>query len=126
MTAYGLRAIMAAGGSGALLFAVLYSWRPSAGEDDIREIRERFIAWNPPTGLEVNAHYHYARGGGLAVVETTNASILFEALAPFTKALDFDIEPIVNVLDAVAISLDVEEWVGSVNHGKPGQEKRRG
>jgi hypothetical protein len=42
---------------------------------------------------------------------------LYEALAPFRPMVDFDVEPVVNVIEALAISLDVEEWVASVKVG---------
>ena len=76
---------MARGGKkSGVLFAILYRWRANVRDDDTRRMRQLFVAWEPPTGLEVTAHYHYARGGGLAVVDTVGASTLFEALAPFT------------------------------------------
>jgi hypothetical protein len=109
-----------------VLFAIQYAWRPNVNEADTRRIRDLFVAWDPPTGLEVTAHYHYARGGGLAVVEAVGAGTLFEALAPFTDGLDFDIEPIINVLEAIAISMDVDEWVDSVDGGDPEAESSPG
>ena len=78
-------------------------------------MRHVFVAWEAPTGLEIMAHYHYARGGGVVVVDAAGASTLFEALSPFTPTVEFDIEPIVNVIEAVAISMDVDEWVESIS-----------
>jgi hypothetical protein len=109
-----------------VLFAILYRWRPHVNDEDTRRIRQIFVAWDPPSGLEINAHYHYARGGGLAVIEASGAGILFEALAPFTHSIEFDIEPIISVLEAVAISMDVDEWVESVDDTGPGEERRLG
>jgi hypothetical protein len=123
------RAIMARGGKkSGVLFAILYRWRANVRDDDTRGMRQLFVAWEPPTGLEVTAHYHYARGGGLAVVDTVGASTLFEALAPFTHTIDFDIEPIVNVIEAIAISMDVDVWVESVSNAddEPGEASSQG
>jgi Domain of unknown function (DUF3303) len=105
-------------------FAILYKWRSNVTNGDTRKMRSLFIAWDPPEGLTVDSHYHFARGGGIVTVEVDDASVLFEALAPFTPIVEFDIEPTINAIEAVAISMDVDEWLESVNSGaveqKPG------
>jgi hypothetical protein len=99
-----------------MLFAVLYRWRANVAAREAQRTRRLFAAWEPPAGLEIFAHYSFARGGGVVVVEAHDAAALFEALAPFTSTIDFDVEPIVKVIQALAISMDVEDWVHSV-HG---------
>ena len=75
------------------------------------------MAWEPPTAVEVRHHFHYVSGGGVVIVDTEVPGALYEALAPFKPMVDFDDEPVVNVIEALAISLDVEEWVASVKDG---------
>jgi uncharacterized protein DUF3303 len=97
-----------------MLFAVKYSPIGSRTEEDRRQLRRIFLAWQPPAGVEVRAHYHYVSGGGLAVADTESASLLFESLQPFKPLLAFDVEPVINVIEALAIAMGVDEWAGSV------------
>jgi hypothetical protein len=64
--------------------------------------------------VELQAHYHYISGGGLVIAETESAALLYESLEPFKPVTSFDVEPVVNILEAIAISMDVEEWADSV------------
>jgi hypothetical protein len=97
-----------------MLFAVKY--RPSGprSEEDKRRIRRVFVAWQPPGGVDLKAHYHYVSGGGLVVVDTESAPLLYHSLEAFKPLVAFDIEPVINVIEAIAISMDVEEWSNSV------------
>ena len=97
-----------------MLFAIKYRPRESRTNGDRRRIRQLFVAWEPPFGVELQAHYHYVSGGGLVVVETDAASLLYESLEPFKPSVSFDVEPVINVLEAVAISMDVHDWIDSV------------
>ena len=98
-----------------MLFAISYDWRATTTGEDTKRLRRLFVAWNPPTETEIVVHYHYARGGGILFVETSSAAHLYRALAPFMPILEFDIEPALNVIGAIAISMDVEEWVEGVH-----------
>jgi hypothetical protein len=73
-----------------------------------------FVAWEPPRGLDVQAHYHYVSGGGVIVVNADSPVPLFEALEAFKPMVKFDVEPVVNVIEAIAVSMDVEEWANAV------------
>jgi hypothetical protein len=106
-----------------MLFTLVYHWRSSATDEDTRKLRTRFVAWNPPPGLDLLAHYHYARGGGIVILESSSGAAIFEGLAPFVPILDIDLEPVVNVIEAVAISMGVEEWTDSVDDGSPKEQE---
>ena len=41
----------------------------------IPDDRGLFVAWKPPTGMELEAHYHLVQGGGFIVVDTESASL---------------------------------------------------
>ena len=97
-----------------MLFAIKYFPRSGRTEKESRQVRRLFVAWQPPTGVDIEAHYHYVGGGGLVVVDTQSAALLFESLEPFKPQVSFDVEPVINVLEAIAISVDVEEWADSV------------
>ena len=106
--------MMAAKELARVLFAVLYRWRENVVDDDIRKTRRLFVAWEPPPGLEISVHYHFAGGGGVVIVETSDPAALFAATSPFIPAIEFDMKPVVNVIEATAIAMDVDEWVKSV------------
>jgi hypothetical protein len=95
-------------------FAILYRWRSNITDEDTRSVRRLFMAWEPPNGVELVSHYYFARGGGIVVVEATAVPALFETLAPFTPTIEFDIEPVFNVIDAIAISMDMDDWADTV------------
>ena len=56
----------------------------------------------------------YVSGGGVVVAEAEDARSLYEMVEPFKPLVEFEVEPSVNVIEALAISLDIEEWVDSV------------
>jgi hypothetical protein len=72
------------------------------------------MAWTPPAEVDVQAHYHYVGGGGVVAVEADSAKALYEMLGPFKPLVDFEVEPTLNIIEALAVSLDIEEWVDSV------------
>jgi hypothetical protein len=94
-----------------MLFALIY--RFTVGEDEQRRLRDRFMRWTPPLGLDVKFHYAFASGGGVAVAEAPTAGLIREALAPFMSSIDCEIEPALSIPEALAISLDVDQWAES-------------
>jgi hypothetical protein len=81
-----------------MLFAVHYT-NPSHG-DEVRDKRTyaMLAAWEPPTGFDMKNWYDYADGsGGVAIVETTSAETLLEAVAPWSTFFQFSVKPIVSV-----------------------------
>jgi len=77
-----------------MLFAVMYSQRAAANEEEMRIVYRRFMSWEPPERLSIRFHYVYAAGGrGLAVVDAPEAGLIREATVPFCGALDFELNP---------------------------------
>ena len=97
-----------------MLFAIRYHARAGRTEAEARRVREIIMAWTPPADVEVQNHYHYVSGGGMVVAEADNARSLYEIVEPFKPLVDFQVEPVLNVIEALAVSLDIEEWVDSV------------
>ncbi len=98
-----------------MLFAINYRRRANMGDEETQRLLRIFLAWSPPEGIELLAHYHYARGGaGIVLMRAVSAGRLYEALATFESMVDFDAEPVVSVIDAVAIKMDVDAWVDSL------------
>ena len=97
-----------------MLFAIKYAPSESQTEEDRRRVRRLFVAWAPPPGVDLEAHYHLVSGGGFMVVTSESTLALFESLEPFKPAIRFDIEPVVNVIESIATSMDVQDWADSV------------
>jgi len=97
-----------------MLFAIRYHARAGRTEAEARRVRELIMAWTPPDEVDVQAHYHYVGGGGVVVAEADSARSLYQMVEPFKPLVDFEVEPVLNVIEALAISLDIEEWVESV------------
>ena len=105
-----------------MLFAVKYRPRPGRTEAESRRMRDLLMVWNPPSGVEMQHHFHYVAGGGVMVADSEAPGPLYESLAPFKTYVDVEIEPVINVIEALAISMDIDEWVASVGEGAGGKE----
>jgi hypothetical protein len=97
-----------------MLMAVSYTPREGRTPEDRRRVRQLFIAWTPPPGLELLAHYHFVNGGGVLIVVADSVDGLYRSIEPFKPMVNFDIEPVINVMEAIATSMDVDEWVTTV------------
>jgi hypothetical protein len=97
-----------------MLLAIKYGPSEFQSQEDRRRTRRLFMKWEPPPGVEIQAHYHLVSGGGFMVVESDSPGALYESLEPFKPKTLFDIEPVVNVIEAVSTSIDVEDWADSV------------
>jgi hypothetical protein len=100
-----------------MLFAIRYHARGGRTESEAKRVRELIMAWSPPDEVDVQNHYHYVSGGGVVVVEAESARSLYEMVEPFKPLVEFEVEPVLNVIEALAISLDIEDWVASVGEG---------
>ena len=107
-----------------MLFAVKYRPQASRTEADSKHIRELLMKWEAPESVEVKHHFHYVSGGGVLIVETQEPAALYETVEPFKPLVEFDVEPVINYLAAVAISSEIDEWVISVSADSPGSTGR--
>jgi hypothetical protein len=105
-------------------FAITYRRRPNITDEETRRLLRIFMAWTPPPGVELLAHYHFARGGGgIVILEAEAASALFEAMTAFDTIIEYDAEPVLNVIDAVAIKMDIDAWVSSLGTKSRNEER---
>jgi hypothetical protein len=91
-----------------MLFAVIYRFRARDEERDRRSV-QLFTNWTPPKGVEFKAHYSFAAGGGVAICEVESAA-LHEAIAPWLAFNDFEVEPVVDINEAVPIWERMRAW----------------
>jgi hypothetical protein len=92
------------------------SWeeRPGAGPSEYEAAQSRILnvfgQWDTPAGLTFHQFVvKVGAWGGYAVIETDNLAdihFLTTALAAFT----FRLEPVIDVMDAVAVELQAMEW----------------
>src|SRR6185503_10100399 len=98
-----------------MLFAVKYRPQANRTTAESKHIRELLMQWQPPAGVELKHHFHYVSRGGVLIVDTRDPSALYETLEPFKPLVEFDVEPVINYLEAMAISTDVDQWAASVS-----------
>ena len=61
-----------------MLFAIEWTPRGEASEEQDKRLLARFTKWKPPEGVEFQGVYDYADGdGGLALAESTSAEALY-------------------------------------------------
>ena len=90
----------------------------SPADTEIAEKRsmEVFSKWTPPEG--VRFHQFLARldtGGGYAVVESDNPTLVAEAPAKFAPWFVFEVTPVLDMTEAVTIAqeaIDFRESIG--------------
>lgn len=96
-----------------MLVAGSYRFRPGV---DQRIGLKRFQAWQPPAGFSFQGHWATADGaGGMFVAEAESAAAAFEATATFTDVLEFQLVPVLDIMEAVPINVRVYDWIDSVS-----------
>jgi hypothetical protein len=99
-----------------MLFQVNFTVRAGGSskenEASARRAQELFAKWEPPAGMDMKSFYFRADGtGGSVVVETDDAKLLLDGPAKFGIFNDFEIVPILDVGDAVAVQNAALDWV---------------
>ena len=76
---------------------------------------KRFQAWKPPAGFTFQGHWTTADGmGGMFIAEADSAAAAFEAAAAYADLLEFNIVPVLDIMEAVPINARVFDWIDSV------------
>ncbi len=95
-----------------MLIAGTYRFRPGV---DQRIGLKRFQAWQPPAGFSFQGHWATADGmGGMFIAETSSAALALEATAAFADMVDFDLVPVLDIMEAIPINARVFDWIDSV------------
>jgi hypothetical protein len=99
----------------------LVSWKVRQGgtaqqnHDDGKKLLDAFAKWQPPADQNFLQFLTRIDGqGGCAVVETDNVAGLGDATARFGTWLDYDIAPVMDVGDGVALLAKGAEFRESV------------
>lgn len=95
-----------------MLMGGIYRFRSGV---DQRVGLKRFQAWAPPEGFTFQGHWARADGmGGIFLAEAESAAAAFEASAAFSDLLEFELVPVLDIMDSVPISAKVLGWIDSV------------
>jgi hypothetical protein len=95
-----------------VLFAAIYTTTNTSEEAQQRSL-QLFTSWQPP--IDFKAHWARADGnGGIAIFEADDATVVLEAIAPFTPFFDFETVPVVDIEQAVPVFAKSQEWRASV------------
>jgi Protein of unknown function (DUF3303) len=91
------------------------TYRFRAGVDQ-RVGLKRFQAWTPPDGFAFQGHWGTADGmGGMFIADVDSAAAAFEATAAFSDLIEFQIVPVLDIMEAVPINTRVLDWIDSVS-----------
>ncbi len=83
---------------------------------DQRAGLKRFQAWQPPAGFTFQGHWTTADGmGGMFIAEVDNAAAAFEASATFADQAEFQMVPVLDVMESLPISVRVYDWIDSIS-----------
>lgn len=100
-------------------YVLRWDERPAAGTPEYEETQSRilqvFREWSAPEGLTIHQFViRVGDWGGYMIFETddhlADIHFLSTALAGFT----FQLEPVIDVMDAVSVELQAMEWRGKV------------
>jgi Protein of unknown function (DUF3303) len=90
------------------------SYRFRAGVEEGVGLK-RFQAWAPPEGFAFLGHWARADGmGGMFVAEAESAAAAFEATTAFSDLMEFELAPILDIMESLPISAKNLAWRDSV------------
>jgi hypothetical protein len=100
-------------------FVLAYTTRPggSATENvSAGEAAQKLLAnWTPSPAATIHQWLQRADGnGGFSVVETDNVGDLFKDLATWSPWLDFQVYPVLDIVDAIPLQEDALNTAKSV------------
>jgi Protein of unknown function (DUF3303) len=95
-----------------VLIAGNYRFRPNS---DPRVGLKRFGAWTPPAGFAFQGHWTRADGnGGMFIAEADSAATAFEAAEAFADLIEFELVPVLDIMESIPISTKIVEWIDSI------------
>jgi hypothetical protein len=103
-----------------MLFQVNYTARAGGSakenEESVRRAQALFAKWTPPAGMEIKSFYARADGrGGSVVIEANDVKVLLDGPAKFGAVNDFEIVPILDITEAVAVQNEALDWAKSIS-----------
>jgi hypothetical protein len=97
-----------------MLFVNIYKIKSSISEAEDKRLYQLLAKWQPPAGLKILGWWVRADGTGVNVSETDSAEAVIEGLAPWYYAIDFDVQPAVEIAKGSEIANKAIAWRESV------------
>lgn len=98
-----------------MLFMIHY--RPKAGwtEEIARRATRLFDSWTTPAGFNIKAHYARSDSeGALVIVDAESPAAIIEATSTFALFYEHNVNPIVEISQAVPIVHRTAQWRDSI------------
>ncbi len=93
-----------------MLLLITFKARDSYTEAVGKRGLELFARWEQPEGFRILHHYLRADGGGIAIVEAESAAAVLEFTMSFDFEHTYEVTPVVEASEAVAVFKKIEEW----------------
>jgi hypothetical protein len=85
-------------------------------EEDAKRLLQLFSKWSPSPDATFHQFVERLTGtGGYAVVESDNLAAVMDGPAKFAPYLDFTVEPVVDIMESVAVGSEAIEFRDSVS-----------
>jgi hypothetical protein len=103
-----------------MLFQVNYTARAGGSakenEKSARRAQALFAKWTPPPGMDIKSFYARADGrGGTVILEADDVKALLDGPAKFGAVNDFEVVPILDITEAVAVQNEALDWAASIS-----------
>ena len=107
------------GGEYSMKFLVSWTFRPAGSVADAEADAKRGLAlfskWSPPEGLKMTEFVSRLDGrGGYVIVETDNPALLADGPSKFGVANDFEIVPVMDIMEGIPIANEAIEFRDSI------------
>jgi hypothetical protein len=98
-----------------MLFMIHYRPKDGWTEAIAKRATRLFDNWKPPAGFNIKAHYARSDSeGGLVIVEAKSPAAIMEATSTFALFYEHNVNPIVEISQAVPIVHRTTQWRDSI------------
>jgi len=98
-----------------MLFVTTYTPRSTvASEANEKRVLQLFTQWKPPAGQEIKGWWVTPSGMGVQIAEAKSAETIMEGIAPWGAYFEFNVQPVVEVGQAVAHLSKAIAWRDSI------------
>jgi hypothetical protein len=100
----------------------LVTWKARSGgagaqtEEDAKRLLQLFSKWSPAPDATFHQFVERLSGdGGYAIVETDNPTAVMEGPSKFGTYLDFEVIPVVDIMESVQVAQEGIEFRDSIS-----------
>jgi len=93
-----------------MLFVLTYTTRGTSTEANEKRVLQLFKNWKPAAGHEIKGWWVTTAGLGVQVAEAASAAALLESISPWAVYFEFNVQPAVEVAQAVELLTKGAAW----------------